>query len=97
MAWEKRICHRCKYTDQCGFSSVTEAVISDRQLVLLPLKGDQFLNSKLAAGDLKAEVEVNRRDHDGHFGTEDIFKAVKTVMVDANEEPGASIRANQKW
>ncbi|KAK9180650.1 hypothetical protein WN944_023783 [Citrus x changshan-huyou] len=40
---------------------------------------------------------VNRRYHDGHFGKEDIFKAVKTVMVDVNKEPGASIRANQKW
>ena len=85
------------YVCHSGFSSLTEAVISDRQLVLLPLKGDQFLNSKLAAGDLKAGVEVNRRDHDGHFGTEYIFKAVKTVMVDANKEPAASIRANQKW
>ncbi|KAK9180618.1 hypothetical protein WN944_023751 [Citrus x changshan-huyou] len=85
------------YVCHSGFSSVTEAVISDCQLVLLPLKGDQFLNSKLVAGDLKAGVEVNRRDHDGHFGKEDIFKAVKTVMVDVNKEPGASIRANQKW
>lgn len=84
------------YVCHAGFSSVTEAVINDCQLVLLPLRPDQFLNTKLIAGDLKAGVEVNRRGQDGHFGKEDIFEAVKTVVVDVNKEPGVSIRANQK-
>lgn len=79
-----------------GFSSIVEALVSDCQLVLLPFKGDQFLNAKLITYDLEAGVEVNRRDEDGYFGKDDIYEAVKVVMVDVEEEPGKSIRANQK-
>ncbi|XP_031285568.1 anthocyanidin-3-O-glucoside rhamnosyltransferase-like [Pistacia vera] len=86
------------YVCHSGFSSVLEAIMNDRQLVLLPCKGDQFLNAKLIAGDLRAGVEVNRREDDGHFHKKDIFEAVKTVMVDVNKEPGMSIRENhKKW
>ncbi|KAF8402151.1 hypothetical protein HHK36_013103 [Tetracentron sinense] len=81
-----------------GFSSITEAFVNDCQLVLLPQRGDQFLNSKLVSGDMKAGVEVNRRDEDGHFGKEDVCAAIKTVTVDVDEEPGKSVRENHvKW
>ncbi|KAF8402141.1 hypothetical protein HHK36_013093 [Tetracentron sinense] len=81
-----------------GFSSITEALVNDCQLVLLPQRGDQFLNSKLVSGDMKAGVEVNRRDEDGHFGKEDVCAAIKTVTVNVNEEPGKSVGENQrKW
>ncbi|KAE8675163.1 Anthocyanidin 3-O-glucosyltransferase [Hibiscus syriacus] len=80
------------------FSKMIKAMMNDCQLVLLPFKGDQFLNSKLVAGDLKAGVEVSRRDEDGYFSMEDIKKAVETVMVDVDKEPGISIRKNHmKW
>ncbi|KAI5679927.1 hypothetical protein M9H77_01154 [Catharanthus roseus] len=79
-----------------GFSSIIEALVNDCQVVMLPQKGDQFLNSKLVSGDLKAGVEVNRRDEDGFFGKEDIKKAVEMVMANVDEEPAKSIRENQK-
>ncbi|KAJ4833407.1 hypothetical protein Tsubulata_027369 [Turnera subulata] len=86
------------YFCHSGFSSVIEAFINDCQLVLLPLKGDQFLNSKLIAGDMKAGVEVNRRGEDGYFGREDVSDAVKTLMVDIDKDPCMSLRANhRKW
>ncbi|KAE8676284.1 Anthocyanidin 3-O-glucosyltransferase [Hibiscus syriacus] len=88
------------YVCHSGFSSIIEAIMNDCQLVLLPLKGDQFLNAKLVAGDLKAGVEVTRRDEDGYFSMEDINKAVpvETVMVDVDKEPGISVRENHmKW
>ncbi|KAJ0112704.1 hypothetical protein Patl1_01538 [Pistacia atlantica] len=86
------------YICHSGFSSVIEAIVNDCQLVLLPFKGDQFFNAKLIAGDLRAGVEVNRREDNGHFDTEDILEAVKTVMVDVDKEPGMCIRANhKKW
>uniref|UniRef100_A0A5B7BTE7 Putative anthocyanidin 3-O-glucosyltransferase n=1 Tax=Davidia involucrata TaxID=16924 RepID=A0A5B7BTE7_DAVIN len=84
------------YLCHAGFSSVIEALVNDCQLVMLSQKGDQFLNSKLMSEDLKAGVEVNRRDEDGHFGKEDICMATKTVMVEVEKEPGKTIRANQK-
>ncbi|KAJ4729139.1 Glycosyltransferase [Melia azedarach] len=84
------------FLSHSGLSSVIEAMIDDCQLVLLPLKGDQFLNSKLVANDMKAGVQVKRREDDGHFRKEDILKAINAVMVEVNKEPGISIRANQK-
>ncbi|KAI3856168.1 hypothetical protein MKX03_027750 [Papaver bracteatum] len=86
------------YVNHSGLSSVIEAFINDCQLVMLPQKGDQFLNSMLISGDLKAGVQVTRDDEDGHFNKEDLCKAVKVVTVDVNEEPGKSISANHgKW
>ncbi|KAJ4729140.1 Glycosyltransferase [Melia azedarach] len=79
-----------------GFNSVIEVIVDDCQLVHLPLKGDQFLNSKLIANELKAGIEVKRRGSDGYFGKEDILEAITTVMVEVNKEPGLSIRANHK-
>ncbi|KAL5725835.1 anthocyanidin 3-O-glucoside 2'''-O-xylosyltransferase [Ranunculus cassubicifolius] len=81
-----------------GLSSVTEAMMNGCQLVLLPQKGDQFMNAKLIDQDMKAGVEVNTRDEDGHFTKNDLCAAVKTVMVDIEIEPGKTIRENNgKW
>ncbi|EXC31240.1 Anthocyanidin 3-O-glucosyltransferase [Morus notabilis] len=86
------------YLCHAGFSSLIEGLVNDCQLVLLPIKSDQFFNSMLMCenGILKAGIEVNRRDQDGYFGKEDIFTAVKTIMVEVEKEPGKSIRLNQK-
>ncbi|GMN46809.1 hypothetical protein TIFTF001_015990 [Ficus carica] len=86
------------YLCHAGFSSLIEALMNDCQLVLLPLKGDQIFNSRLMGenGFVSAGIEVNTREEDGYFGKEDIFTAVKKVMVDVEEEPGKSIRLNQK-
>nr|GLL30826.1 anthocyanidin 3-O-glucosyltransferase-like [Ipomoea trifida] len=82
------------YVCHAGLSSVIEGIVNECQLVMLPLKGDQFMNAKLLAGDMKIGVEVNRRDEDGFFWKEDIQKAVQRIMG----EEGASTRANQaKW
>ncbi|KAK3029410.1 hypothetical protein RJ639_039754 [Escallonia herrerae] len=84
------------YLCHAGFSSVIEALVNDCQLVMLPQKGDQYMNSKLVSLDLKAGVEINRRDEDGHFGRHDVYKAVQSVMVDVDSEPGKLMTANQK-
>ncbi|XP_076891042.1 UDP-glycosyltransferase 79A2-like [Bidens hawaiensis] len=86
------------YVCHAGFSSVIEGLVNDCQLVMIPLKGDQFFNSKLIDSEWKAGVEVNRRDEDGYFGKEDVFEAVKSVMMETEEEPAKSIRENhKKW
>nr|XP_043637563.1 UDP-glycosyltransferase 79A2-like [Erigeron canadensis] len=92
MAHESVGCYLC----HAGFSSVIEALVSDCQLVMLPLKTDQFLNSKLVGSDWKVGIEVNRRDRDGYFGKEDVYEAVKSSMIETEQEPAKSIRANHK-
>ncbi|XP_058093381.1 anthocyanidin-3-O-glucoside rhamnosyltransferase-like [Magnolia sinica] len=85
------VCH-------AGLSSITEALVNDCQLVLLPQKGDQFLNSRLVSGDLKAGVEVKRDEENGYFGKEDLCTAVKAVMESVEKEPGKTVRENhRKW
>ncbi|KAF9603597.1 hypothetical protein IFM89_037096, partial [Coptis chinensis] len=85
------VCH-------AGLSSITEALMNDCQMVLLPQKADQFCNAKLVAEDMKAGVEVIRNDADGYFRKEDLCSAVKTVMVEVDKEPGKTIRGNtEKW
>ncbi|KVH94211.1 UDP-glucuronosyl/UDP-glucosyltransferase [Cynara cardunculus var. scolymus] len=86
------------YVCHAGYSSVVEGLVNDCQLVMLPLKGDQLVNSKLMAFDLRVGVEVNRRDEDGYFGKEDISEGVRRVMADVEDEEGESIRENhKKW
>ncbi|KAL5567286.1 hypothetical protein UlMin_030450 [Ulmus minor] len=86
------------YLSHSGLSSVIEALVNDCQLVLLPGKGDQFLNAKLVADDLECGLAVNRRDEDGYFGKDDIYEAVKMIMIEGEMEPGRTIRSNhQKW
>ncbi|KAL5562162.1 hypothetical protein UlMin_031909 [Ulmus minor] len=86
------------YLSHSGLSSVIEALVNDCQLALLPFKGDQFLNAKLVADDLKSGVAINRKDEDGYFGQDDIYEAVKMVMTEVEKEPGRTIRSNQdKW
>ncbi|KHN37913.1 Anthocyanidin 3-O-glucosyltransferase [Glycine soja] len=73
------------------------ALTSDCELVLLPFKADQFFNAKLIAKDLEAGIEGNRSE-DGNFKKEDILKAVKTIMVEDDKEPGKHIKENHmKW
>ncbi|KAI7747467.1 hypothetical protein M8C21_030740 [Ambrosia artemisiifolia] len=84
------------YVCHAGFSSVVEGLVNDCQLVMIPLKGDQFFNSKLIALEWKAGVEVNRRDEDGYFGKDDVFEAVKSVMMEIEKEPAKVVRENQK-
>ncbi|CAN0897972.1 Anthocyanidin-3-O-glucoside rhamnosyltransferase [Linum grandiflorum] len=87
------------YLNHSGYGSLIEGLITDCQLVLLPLKGDQYLNAKLITGDMQAGIEVDRRDEDGYFGRDDVTRAVKTIMAgDADKEPVKSIRENHgKW
>ncbi|XP_042477678.1 anthocyanidin-3-O-glucoside rhamnosyltransferase-like [Macadamia integrifolia] len=82
------------YLCHAGFGSLAEAVASGCQLVLLPQKGDQFLNARLMSKDLKVGVEVERRDEDGWFTKESVREAVRSVMVDKEGPVGKEVRAN---
>ncbi|KAK4259721.1 hypothetical protein QN277_006024 [Acacia crassicarpa] len=85
------------FLSHCGSGSMTEALCSETQLVLLPNFGDLFINSKFLSGDLKVGVEVERGEEDGVFTREGVCKAVKTVM-DSDSEIGQTIRSNHnKW
>lgn len=66
------VCH-------AGMSSLVEGVVAGCKLVMLPQRGDQYLNARLFAGDLGIGVEVERKE-DGSFRREAVRDAVEMVM-----------------
>ncbi|KAL8460551.1 hypothetical protein ACS0TY_032178 [Phlomoides rotata] len=81
------------FVTHCGSGSLSEGMVSECRLVLLPHVGDQIINSRLMGGELKVGVEVEKGDEDGLFTKEGVMKAVKLVM-----EEGSEVGANHaKW
>ncbi|KAI4322739.1 hypothetical protein L6164_022405 [Bauhinia variegata] len=81
------------FITHCGAGSISEALVSKCQLVLLPVRGDQIFNARLMGTSLKVGVEVEKGEEDGLFTKESLCKAVKTVTDDDNET-GREVRAN---
>lgn len=84
------------FVSHCGFGSMWESLMSGCQIVLVPHLGDQILNTRLLAEELKTAVEVER-DENGLFTKEDLCKAIKSVM-DKDNKLGCLIKENHaKW
>ncbi|KZV46089.1 UDP-Glycosyltransferase superfamily protein [Dorcoceras hygrometricum] len=85
------------FITHCGSGSLSEAMVNECQLVLLPHVGDHIINARLMGGDLRVGLEVRKGEEDGRFTKEEVMKTVKLVMDDENEI-GREIRANHgKW
>lgn len=85
------------FVTHCGWGSLSEAMVNDCRLVLMPHVGDQLINARLMGGDLRVGVEVEKGDEDGLFTREGVMKAIRLVM-DGDSEIGKEIRANHaKW
>lgn len=84
------------FVNHCGFGSMWESLMSDCQIVLVPHLGDQILNTRLLADELKVAVEVEREEN-GWFSKENLSKSIKSVM-DKNSEFGCMLKKNHaKW
>ncbi|TXG47490.1 hypothetical protein EZV62_026784 [Acer yangbiense] len=79
------------FVTHCGASSLSEAMMTECQLVLLPNVGDQIIQARLMGGDLKVGVEVEKGEEDGLFTKEGVCRAVMDVM-DENSEIGKQVR-----
>ncbi|XP_047061052.1 anthocyanidin-3-O-glucoside rhamnosyltransferase-like [Lolium rigidum] len=77
------------FVTHAGLSSLVEGLVAGCPLVLLPNRGDQFLNTALFARELRVGVEVARRDGDGWFGRGDISAAIDTAMADGWDGEGS--------
>lgn len=85
------------FVSHCGSGSITEGLVSECQMVLLPHIGDQVINARVMGSDLKVGVEVEKGDEDGLFTQETVCRAVRLVM-DEDSEIGKEVRANHtKW
>ncbi|CAI0557828.1 unnamed protein product, partial [Linum tenue] len=85
------------FVTHCGSGSLSEAMVTDCQLVLLPNAGDQIINARLMGGDLKVGVEVEKREEDGKFTRGGVCEAVRLVMEEGSVV-GEMVRENhRKW
>ncbi|KAL5831279.1 hypothetical protein ACOSQ4_016633 [Xanthoceras sorbifolium] len=84
------------FVTHCGSSSLSEAMVTDCQLVLLPNVGDQIINARLMARDLKVGVEIERNEEDGLLTREGVCKTVMAVMDhhDENIKVGKQVKEN---
>uniref|UniRef100_A0A6N2L930 Glycosyltransferase n=1 Tax=Salix viminalis TaxID=40686 RepID=A0A6N2L930_SALVM len=84
------------FVNTCGFGSMWESLMSDCRIVLVPHLGDQILNTRLMAEELKVAVEVER-DEKGWFTKENLSNAIKSAM-DEESEVGSMIKKNHtEW
>ncbi|XP_073145503.1 cyanidin 3-O-galactoside 2''-O-xylosyltransferase FGGT1-like [Henckelia pumila] len=85
------------FVTHCGSGSLSEAMVSECQLVLIPQMGDQIMNARFMAGDLRVGVEVEKGDGNGLFAKDGVEKAIRLAMDDSSEI-GDEIRGNHaKW
>ncbi|KAL2936242.1 UDP-glycosyltransferase 79B6 [Bienertia sinuspersici] len=84
------------FVNHCGFGSMWESLMADSQIVMVPQLGDQILNTRLMASELKVGVEVEKT-HDGWVSKESLCNAINLVM-DKESEVGCLVRKNHaKW
>ncbi|CAJ1978757.1 unnamed protein product [Sphenostylis stenocarpa] len=55
------------FITHCGAASLTEALVNQCQLVLLPCLGSDFINARTMGGKLRVRVEVEKGEEDGLF------------------------------
>ncbi|XP_013620008.1 PREDICTED: UDP-glycosyltransferase 79B9-like [Brassica oleracea var. oleracea] len=80
------------FVSHCGFGSMWESLMSDCQIVLLPLLSDQILTTRLMTEELEVSVEVPREET-GWFSKESLSAAIISVM-DEDSELGYLVRRN---
>ncbi|XP_074308060.1 cyanidin 3-O-galactoside 2''-O-xylosyltransferase FGGT1-like [Silene latifolia] len=85
------------FLTHCGAGSLSEAMVSDCQLVMLPQAVDQSINARMMSQDLRLGVEVEKGDDDGFFTREAVCKAVKTVMNPENKVARTARANHAKW
>lgn len=85
------------FVTHCGFGAISEALVSECQMVLLPYRGDQVINARVMGEVFKVGVEVKKGEDDGLFTKESVCDAIKMVMDDGSEI-GKEVRENHaKW
>jgi anthocyanidin 3-O-glucoside 2'''-O-xylosyltransferase len=64
------------FVNHCGFGSMWESLMSDKQIVLVPYLPDQVLNTKLLVHELEVAIEVERSENNGWVSKESLSKAL---------------------
>ncbi|KAJ9182944.1 hypothetical protein P3X46_006874 [Hevea brasiliensis] len=84
------------FVSHCGFGSMWESLMSDCRAVLIPHLGDQILNTRFMAEELKVAVEVVR-DEKAWFSKENLSKSIKSVMDKGSVMCSMLKENHRKW
>ncbi|KAF7836683.1 UDP-glycosyltransferase 79B3-like [Senna tora] len=85
------------FVNHCGFGSMWESLMSDKQIVLVPHLGDQILNTKLLVEELEVGVQVEKDIESDWVSKESVCEAVEKVMDEASEVGRLVRRNHHKW
>ncbi|EOA19670.1 hypothetical protein CARUB_v10003323mg [Capsella rubella] len=80
------------FVNHCGPGAIWECLMSDCQIVLVPILNDQVLFTRLMTEELEISVEV-LREKTGWFTKESLRDAIKSVM-DKESDLGKLVRSN---
>ncbi|KAK4255848.1 hypothetical protein QN277_008789 [Acacia crassicarpa] len=84
------------FVNHCGFGSMWESLMSEKQILLCPHLGDQILNTRILVEEMAVAVEVEKAEK-GWISKEKLCEAVKKVM-DEGSEVGRKVRKNhEEW
>lgn len=81
------------FVTHCGFGAISEVIVSECQMVLLPYRCDQVINARLMGEVFKVGVEVKKGEYDGLFTKEALCEAIQMVMDDGSKI-GKEVREN---
>ncbi|PON81570.1 UDP-glucuronosyl/UDP-glucosyltransferase [Trema orientale] len=81
------------FVTHCGCGSLTEGLVNQCGLVMIPHFLDQSYNARLIGNSLKVGIEVEKDEEDGLFTKESVCEAIRTVTEEDNEF-GREVRAN---
>ncbi|KAI3747455.1 hypothetical protein L6452_09912 [Arctium lappa] len=79
------------FVTHCGWASLSEGLVNECRLVLLPNGGDQIVHSRIMSEVYGVGIEVKKGEEDGVFTKMDVFEAVMKVM-DEDGEAGKEVR-----
>ncbi|KAG7650589.1 putative anthocyanidin 3-O-glucoside 2'''-O-xylosyltransferase [Arabidopsis thaliana] len=80
------------FVSHCGFGSMWESLMSDCQIVFIPVLNDQVLTTRVMTEELEVSVEV-QREETGWFSKENLSGAIMSLM-DQDSEIGNQVRRN---
>ncbi|CAI9771948.1 unnamed protein product [Fraxinus pennsylvanica] len=76
-----------------GYGSLWEGLVSECQLVVLPHRGEHYIQANVLSAHLKVGVEVQKGDDDGLFTKEGVNEAIRAVM-EVDSETGNEVKRN---
>lgn len=85
------------FVTHSGANSMSEALMSECQLVLLPTQIEQFIIARMMSFELKISVEIDKGEEDDFVKKEAVCKAI-TVVMEEDSQIGRQVRINHnKW